>query len=209
VFFVDNDGVLIYLNRDRIYGRDTSGREIPYFSDDCHPNTLPYAAVEPVLADQEFGNVITAANVSQGNDSPRAGLAVDSISIDTFGRIPWAPAQLLICNAGFVQGFADWQLDRRADAFYRINSFEAYPIHDDRIWDALLPMRIGDPVQVSRRPPESVAIYAVMLCDGMRIEATPNMWKFTIRCAPAAETIVSAVRWNAIDTNWDEGHAWA
>lgn len=209
MFIVDNDGTFVYLNRDRIYGRDISPRPIPNFGDGCNTHELPYAAVEPIVADNEFGNVITVANVSQGNDSPAAGMAVDQASINTYGQIPWSPPQLLICNASFVQGVADFQLSRRSQAFYRINSFECYPAHNELLWDTLLPMRLGDPLTVTRRPPASYALYGVMLVDGMRIEATPDLWKFTIRCSPAASTAAVAIRWNVLTNFWDDGQQWA
>jgi hypothetical protein len=96
----------------------------------------------------------------------------------------WSPTQLVICNVGYLQDLADFQLSRRSTAFYRINSFEAYPAHDDGIWDALFPMRVGDSLFVTRTPPKSQTIHAPMICDGLRMEATPNAWKFTVRCSP-------------------------
>lgn len=215
IFFFDKDGSATYLGRERIFGRPT-GRPIPTFSDGCEDNGIPYAAVEPVLADHEFGNVVLISNVSQGTDSPKAAIAVDQESIDANGRYMWSPDQLVIANAASLQELANWHLERRSTAFYRINSFEVYPVHDERAWAALLPMRIGDPLFVVRTPPESATLSAAMICDGMRIEATPELWKFTIRCTPGDQIPLadfwSFDYWN--DATWAgvpgrEGLRWA
>ncbi len=185
VVFVDNDGTFMYMGQDRIFGRvREEGAGIPSFTDACDGTGLPYAAVEPIMADNEFGNVVTVSNVSQGNDSPQAAVAVDEQSILDNGRVLWSPPQLVICNVEYLQELADFQLERRSTAFYRINSFEAYPAHNDDIWDALLPIRVGDSLFVTRTPPNSDTIYAPMICDGLRMEATPDLWKFVVRCSP-------------------------
>jgi hypothetical protein len=184
IVFMDNDGTFMFMGQERIFGRvRPPGAALPSFTDGCGGG-LPYAAVEPILADHEFGNVITVSNVSQGTDSPQAAVAVDDNSVLENGRYMWSPTQLVICNVGYLQDLADFQLSRRSTAFYRINSFEAYPAHDDGIWDALLPMRVGDSLFVTRTPPKSQTIHAPMICDGLRMEATPNAWKFTVRCSP-------------------------
>jgi hypothetical protein len=208
VFFIDKDGTAIYLNRDRIYGRPPI-RSLLTFGDGCDGTELPYAAVDPIVADNEFGNVVTVSNVSQGTDSPQAGIAVDVDSIATYTRIPWAPQQLLICNAEFVQGAADFHLRLRSTAWYRINSFECYPAHDDRLWPALLGMRLYDLISVIRRPPEANAMMGLMVVDGMRIEGTPNMWKFTIRCSPASGFAENVIVWNDGVSQWDGTLRWA
>lgn len=185
VTFIDTDGTFMYMGKERVAGRyRPPGQPLPSFGDDCGGGNLPYAAVEPILADHEFGNVVTVSNVSQGTDSPFAAQAVDEQSITDNGRFMWTPPQLVICNADHVQDLADFQLSRRSKAFYRINSFECYPIHDDRLWPTLLAMRIGDSLIVQRTPPESNTIIAPMICDGLRIEATPDMMKWVVRCSP-------------------------
>jgi hypothetical protein len=209
VFFVDKDGTLTYMNRNRVYGRPTSGADIPSFGDGCDGSELPYAAVEPVVADNEFGNIITVANVSQGTDSPDAAKAVDQDSIDVYSRIPWSPSQLLICNAEFVQGIADFHLALRSQAYYRINSFECYPVHDDKLWPILLGMRLYDLVYVTRRPPGAQPLMGLMIVDGMRIEGTPHMWKFTVRCSPASGFASHIVYWDDTNITWDDGSIWA
>jgi hypothetical protein len=200
LFFVDNDGTYMYLNRSRYFGRPQESMLI--FGDGCNSGELPYAAIEPILADAEFGNMIMATNVSQGNDSPKTAKAINKASIALNGRYIWSPAQLIICNANHVQGYVDWQLMRRSTAFYRINSFECYPIHRDDLWPALLRLRIGDIIKVLRRPPLSDTIEANMLVDGMRIEATPEMWKFVVRCSPG--TITTELWYWSYNANWDE-----
>lgn len=185
IFFIDNDGTAMFMSRDRVVGRPRpDGVQIPSFTDSCDSGGLPYAAVEPILADNEFGNVILVSNVSQGTDSPTAATAVNQDSVITNGLYRWSPDQLVLCNASYVQGLADFHLSRRSEAFYRINSFECYPVHDDELWDALLPLRVGDSLFVTRTPPGSHTIFAAMLCDGMRIEGTPDMWKYVVRCSP-------------------------
>lgn len=200
IFFIDKDGTATYLGRERIFGRLT-GREIPSFSDGCEDDGIPYAAVEPILADHEFGNVVLVSNVSQGTDSPKAAIAIDQESIDANGRYVWSPDQLVICNADSLPSLAAWHLERRSSAFYRINSFEVYPAHDERAWHALLPMRIGDPLFVTRTPPESDTLSAAMICDGMRIEATPELLKFVVRCTPGDQVPLSNF-WDF--DRWDE-----
>ena len=195
LFFIDNDGTIVFLNRDRLIGRPRTG-EPPIFGDACDGSELPYAAIEPRIADNEFGNVITVSNVSQGNDSQQSGKAVDQDSIDVNGRFLWSPHQLPILNANHVQGLADWELARRADHYYRIDNFECYPYHDDNLWPVLLSMRIGDSLFVRRRPPASTMLSAAMICDGMRIEATPMLWKHIIRCSPAVGDIANAEFWD-------------
>lgn len=195
VVFMDNDGTFMYMGQDRIYGRLRQGQAgIPSFTDDCGGG-LPYAAIEPIMGDHEFGNVVTVANVSQGTDSPQAAVSVDTQSVQDNGRFLWSPPQLVICNVNYLQPLADFQLSRRSTAFYRINSFECYPAHDDRIWDALLPMRVGDSLFVTRTPPKSATINAPMICDGMRMEATPELWKFTVRCSPG-DSIATVHFWD-------------
>ena len=200
VFFVDNDGTLIFLNRQRLIGRPREGAP-PIFGDACDSSELPYAAIEPRIADAEFGNVVTVSNVSQGNDSQQSAKSVDQASIDANGRFLWSPNQLPILNAAHVQGMSDWELARRSKYYYRIDSFECYPVHDDNLWPALLGMRIGDSLFVRRRPPNSTMISAAMICDGIRIEATPELWKQTTRCTPAVGDIASAEFWDY--ANWD------
>ena len=193
VFFVDTDGTIMYMDQSRVAGRPRpDGVNPPIFGDSCatDPATgltyeLPYAAIEPRIADNEFGNVITVSNVSQGTDSPASAKAYNNDSIAENGRFLWAPPQLVICNANWVQNLADFQRDRRSDSYYRIDNFECYPAHDDRLWPTLLSMRIGDSLFVRRRPPESTMLSFPMLCDGYRIEATPALWKYVIRCSPA------------------------
>jgi PAS domain-containing protein len=209
VFFVDRDGTITYLNRDRIFGRVPDDL-VWTFGDACDGSELPFAAVEPIVADNEFGNVITVSNVSMGTDSPSAGIAVSQPSIDAYGRIPWAPSQLLICNADFVQGAADFHLKLRSQAYYRVNSFECYPVHDDRLWPVLLGLRLYDLIYVNRRPPNAAPLVGVMIVDGMRIEATPNMWKFTIRCSPAAGYAAASIIWDyTAGAVWDGSSLWA
>jgi len=202
IVFIDNDGTFMYIGQERVYGRSRGPTTaIPSFSDDCSGANLPYAAIEPILADHEFGNVVTVSNVSQGTDSPASALAVDEDSVNLNGRFMWSPPQLVLCNAEWVQPLADFQLSRRSTAFYRINSFECYPIHDDRLWPALLGMRIGDSMIVQRTPPESNTIIAPMICDGQRIESTPDMMKWTIRCSPGDKVDIVNF-WDF--ANWDQ-----
>jgi len=211
VFFVDTDGTIMYMDQTRVSGRPRPGDALPpIFGDDCaeDPATgltyeLPYAAIEPRIADNEFGNVITVSNVSQGTDSPFSAKSYDQASIDENGRFLWSPPQLVICNANWVQNLADFQRDRRAASYYRIDNFECYPVHDDRLWPTLLSMRIGDSLYIRRRPPESTMLSFSMLCDGIRIEATPALWKYVVRCSPAAGDIGSANYWDY--DNWDVG----
>lgn len=203
IFFIDNDGTAMYMGQERVFGRvRPEGVPVPSFTDSCDPGGLPYAAIEPIVADHEFGNIVIVTNVSQGTDSPRAARAEDRDSIIANGAQIWMPDQLVLCNANWVQPLADFQVARRAPAFYRINSFECYPVHDDRLWPTLLPMRIGDSLFISRTPPESVEIFSPMLCDGLRIEATPSMWKFVVRCSPGDSVEVT----NFWDYDyWDAG----
>lgn len=202
VAFIDNDGTFMFMGQERVYGRPRGPMTpLPSFSDDCSGANLPYAAIEPILADHEFGNVIVVSNVSQGTDSPTAAKAVDDDSVNLNGPFKWSPPQLVLCNAEYVQPLADFQLSRRATAFYRINSFECYPIHDDRLWPALLSMRIADSMIVQRTPPESNTIIAPMICDGMRIESTPNMMKWTLRCSPGDKVEIVNF-WDF--ANWDQ-----
>lgn len=202
VVFVDTDGTLMYMGKERIFGRARGEQtSLPSFSDDCSGANLPYAAIEPILADNEFGNIITVANVSQGNDSPRAAIRVDTDSVNLNGRYLWSPRQLVICNAEWVDSLADFHLARRSTAFYRVNSFECYPIHDDRLWPALLGLRIGDSLVVQRTPPESNTLIAPMICDGLRVESTPEMMKWTVRCSPG-DKVEIANFWDF--ANWDE-----
>jgi hypothetical protein len=174
---------------------------IPSFTDSCDSGGLPYAAVEPVLADHEFGNVVTVSNVSQGTISPRAAMVMDVESIQVNDRYMWSPEQLVICNDEFVLPLAEFQLGRRSKAFYRINSFECYPIHDDRLWPVLLSMRMYDSLIVQRTPPESNTITAPMICDGLRIEATPSLMKWVVRCSPG-DMIEIVNFWDF--ANWDQ-----
>jgi hypothetical protein len=202
VVFIDNDGTFIYMGQERVYGRPRGpNTSFPSFSDDCSGVNLPYAAIEPVLADHEFGNVVTVSNVSQGTDSPTAAIVADEDSINLNGRFKWSPSQLVLCNAEFVQPLADFQLSRRSTAFYRVNSFECYPVHDDRLWPVLLGMRIGDSMVVQRTPPESNTMIAPMICDGLKIESTPDMMKWTIRCSPG-DSVEIVNFWDF--ANWDE-----
>lgn len=204
IFFIDNDGTAVYLDRDRYYGRPTA-ESMPVFGDSCDGTELPYASLQTVLGSKEFGNVITISNVSQGTDSPESGVAVNQSSIDLNGRFLWTTNQLVICNAQWVQGIATWQLSRRSDVLYRIDQFECYPIHDDRLWSALLPLRVGDRIKVIRRPPFSPPINGNMLVDGLRIEATPDLWKVTVRCSPGS--IVDDIAFWDINAHWD-ADAW-
>jgi hypothetical protein len=207
VFFVDRDGTFIYLSRDRVYGRNPLGG-IPSFGDACDGSELPYAAVDPIVADNEFGNVITVSNVSQGTDSPQAAIAVDENSIHNYVRMPWSPQQLLICNAQYVQGIADFHLTLRSNAYYRIDSFECYPVHDDGLWPVLLGLRLYDIIFVTRRPPGGQSLMGLMCVDGMHIEATPTMWKFTVRCSPASGFAQNAVLWDDGTAVWDGTSRW-
>jgi hypothetical protein len=202
VFFIDTDGTAMFMGQERVNGRPRpDGAQVPSFSDDC-VSGLPYAAIEPIIADHEFGNVVLVSNVSQGTDSPTSAYAIDQDSVIANGEFPWSPDQLVLCNANYVQALADFQLSRRSQAFYRINSFECYPIHDDELWDALLPLRIMDSLFITRTPPASNIVHAPQICDGIRIEATPEMWKYVVRCSPG-DKIDIANFWDF--DYWDSG----
>jgi hypothetical protein len=190
LFFVDNDGTLIYLNRDRVNGRVRDYGFVPYFSDSCEDEKLPYAAIQMVWNDHEFGNLITISNVSQGQESPNSVMSYDQASIDKYGTVAWRPSQLVICNVEHMQELANWEMLRRREGFYRINRFEVYPAHDDRIWTAMLQMRIGDPLFVERTPPGSLQkVISPCICDGVEIEGTPELWKFIVYVSPAVNIL--------------------
>lgn len=189
LFFVDNDGTATYLDRSRISGRIRDGI-VPFFSDSCEYDKLPYAAIEMVWNDNEFGNIITISNVSLGQEASTSAVSQDSTSRQQFGDVAWTTSQLTIANVEHLQALADFELLRRANAFYRVNRFEVYPAHDDRIWLAMLQMRIGDSLFVQRQPagsPESIT--AEFLCDGIQIEGTPELWKFVVYCSPAIDIL--------------------
>jgi hypothetical protein len=48
-----------------------------------------------------------------------------------------------------------------------------------------------------------------MIVDGMRIEGTPHMWKFTVRCSPASGFASHIVYWDDTNITWDDGSIWA
>lgn len=185
LFFVDNDGTITYLNRSRLNGRDDAAR-IPYFSDSCDEMTFPYAAVEASWNDVEFGNVVVVRNVSQDNKTEHAALAVDSASVDRYGRQGWSPRQLSVAAADDLQGLADWELSRRSQAWYRVNKIEVFPAHDSRMWPYILGLRLNDPVIVERTPPgNTTPIIAQFILDGYQMEGTPELMKFTLFFSPA------------------------
>jgi hypothetical protein len=189
LFFVDNDGTVMYMDRERLNGRIRDGI-IPFFSDACTHDKLSYAAIEMAWNDHEFGNIVTISNVSLGQEASTVAIASDVDSINKYGEVSWTTVQLTIANVEHLPGLAEWELSRRKEAYYRVNRFEVYPAHDDRIWLAMLSMRLGDSMFVERTPPGNpFSIIAEFLCDGYQIEGTPELWKFIVYCSPAIDIL--------------------
>lgn len=186
VFFIDNDGLLTFLNEDRLAGRNLP--QEAYFTDTCPPGSvgLPYASIDIAWSDEEFGNEVIINNVSQGEEASVQRIAKDQDSIDRYGLVPWTHPQLVITNVDGLQNLADWELERRKDAFYRVESITCYPINNDRIFTVGLAMRLGWSMYIYRNPPGSTSpLRAEYVVEGMEIAATGTSWQFKFYVSPA------------------------
>jgi len=199
VAFLDGDGSFVYLNRTRWsavgaapsleVGRAARPAQavVPLFGDWCgvpQSNELPYTDLEWLYDGTGAANLVVVANATApqmrddaGNAIPVAWTQAGSTQIASRAsnrrRQVLQLADLRFTTQAEADALAQHYLNVYAEKFIAVRRLEIRPELDDRLWDAVLGLRLQDHVRVLRRTSTNV-IDMECLIEGTRYRITPD-----------------------------------
>lgn len=203
---VDADGTLLYRNRAWPTGR-TDQTAIPAFSsNECGAGH--HLVWEAVLTtdDEAMVNLAVLANTAE---PPLTVSARNEDSISLYGELT-LPEQHLEdqwTTTAEGQALADFIVQRRGDAYLRLESFQLY-LHDPQqdLWRAGIDLRIGDILEFLHSQPAvggTALLDLYLIVASIRHEILPDSWLMTVGTTRSVGNRV-AERWDQTSYVWDD-----